>query len=88
MARKATPSSTAERPTRRVTRSGTKKPASKSGAAVADPPTARQAATEPTAEQIQARAYQIYLARGDRDGDAHSDWLRAEQELRSRVKRS
>ena len=86
MARKATPSSTAERPTRQVTRSGTKKPASKSGAAVADPPPARRPA--PAAEQIQARAYEIYLARGGCDGDAHSDWLQAEQELRSRVKRS
>jgi hypothetical protein len=33
-------------------------------------------------EQIAKRAYEIYLARGDGDGDALGDWLSAERELR------
>ena len=37
-------------------------------------------------EQIRKRAYQIYLSRLREDvpGDAISDWVRAEQELRRR----
>ena len=35
-----------------------------------------------SADQIRARAYEIHLARGDGLGDAMSDWLRAERELR------
>ena len=37
---------------------------------------------KPTFEQIQQRAYEIYLARGATPGDPTSDWLRAERELR------
>ena len=35
-------------------------------------------------EQVRQRAYEIYLSRQREDapGDAASDWLRAEQELR------
>jgi hypothetical protein len=33
---------------------------------------------------IAARAYELYLQRGDSDGSAHDDWYRAEQELRAR----
>lgn len=36
-----------------------------------------------THEQIAHRAYALYLARGDRDGDALGDWLAAERELLS-----
>lgn len=35
----------------------------------------------PTKNEIRARAYEIYLARGDAPGDAVSDWLEAEREL-------
>lgn len=30
--------------------------------------------------QVRARAYEIYLERGDRPGDDLSDWLQAERE--------
>lgn len=36
--------------------------------------------TAPTREQIQVRAYEIYLQRGA-EGDPVEDWLLAEQEL-------
>lgn len=36
-----------------------------------------------TDAQIAERAYQIYLERNGADGDPVSDWLQAEQELRS-----
>jgi len=36
----------------------------------------------PTKEQIEERAYQIYLERGCQDGDDLADWLTAERELR------
>ena len=35
----------------------------------------------PTLEEIQKRAYEIYLARGDAPGTALSDWSQAEREL-------
>lgn len=35
----------------------------------------------PTKQQIRDRAYQIYLARNGRGGDAAADWLQAEREL-------
>jgi Protein of unknown function (DUF2934) len=38
---------------------------------------------EPTVEQIRQRAYELYLFRGDRPGDALEDWLEAERELRA-----
>jgi len=34
-------------------------------------------------EQIEQRAYELYLARGGRPGDALGDWLAAERELLS-----
>ncbi|HEV7511784.1 MAG TPA: DUF2934 domain-containing protein [Candidatus Acidoferrum sp.] len=36
----------------------------------------------PTSEEIQSRAYQIYMERGGADGNDLEDWLQAEQELR------
>ncbi len=36
-----------------------------------------------TPEQIRARAYEIFVARGNRPGDSLSDWCQAERELRS-----
>ena len=35
----------------------------------------------PTLEEIERRAYEIYLKRGDADGIAPEDWLAAEREL-------
>jgi len=34
-----------------------------------------------TREQIEMRAYQLYLERGAQDGSAMEDWLAAEREL-------
>ena len=41
----------------------------------------QQAKIYPTHEQIQQRAYEIYLERGGQGGDDVTDWIRAEQEL-------
>ncbi len=38
---------------------------------------------EPTVEQIQLRAYEIYLQRGRTNGFELSDWLQAEKELKT-----
>jgi hypothetical protein len=35
----------------------------------------------PTEDEIRLRAYEIYLAREGREGDALRDWLEAEAEL-------
>jgi len=40
------------------------------------------AVPEITQEQIARRAYELYLARGGGEGDALSDWLAAERELK------
>jgi hypothetical protein len=34
-----------------------------------------------THDDIARRAYELYVARGDREGDALADWFRAEREL-------
>jgi hypothetical protein len=36
----------------------------------------------PSQEEIERRAYQIFLKRGGIDGHAEEDWLQAEYELR------
>lgn len=36
----------------------------------------------PTFEQIQRRAYELYLSRGGSQGDELGDWLNAEYELK------
>jgi hypothetical protein len=41
----------------------------------------RTAKAGPTLEQIQARAYEIYLERRGAPGSQMDDWLRAEREL-------
>lgn len=41
----------------------------------------------PTDEQIRARAFQIYQRRGGGPGDAQSDWIQAERELRAELGR-
>jgi hypothetical protein len=38
--------------------------------------------SEPSHEEIAARAYELYLARGSVDGYSEEDWLLAEAELR------
>lgn len=40
--------------------------------------------SEPSHEDIERRAYEIYVVRGGVDGHAIDDWLQAEQELRAR----
>ena len=45
----------------------------------------RQIFEAPTHEQIQARAYELYLARGAYSGHEQEDWLQAEQELTDAV---
>ena len=35
----------------------------------------------PTYEEIAARSYELYLERGQEEGHAEEDWLRAESEL-------
>jgi hypothetical protein len=47
------------------------------------PPELVASTPEPSHEQIAARAYGLWLARGAHDGDAFEDWLRAESELRA-----
>lgn len=44
----------------------------------------RRASTtnDPAREDIEQRAYELYLARGAMDGHALEDWLQAERELR------
>ncbi len=42
----------------------------------------KPARREPTTEDIQARAYKIFLSRNGAPGDPESDWLQAERELR------
>jgi Protein of unknown function (DUF2934) len=44
--------------------------------------------SEPTQDQIAARAYEIYLERGSTPGDPMQDWLRAERELAAPTKKS
>jgi hypothetical protein len=39
---------------------------------------------EPTAEEIAAEAYAIYIAHGQADGRDIDDWLEAEQSLKAR----
>jgi|HubBroStandDraft_1064217.scaffolds.fasta_scaffold337568_1 hypothetical protein len=42
----------------------------------------------PTAEQIEKRAYELYLARGCEDGHALEDWFAAELELSTLTEQS
>ena len=37
---------------------------------------------EPSTEEIERRAYELYVARGEVDGYDQEDWLQAEQELK------
>jgi len=42
----------------------------------------------PNREQIERRAYEIYLRRGGIDGSDVADWIVAEEELRATLKES
>jgi hypothetical protein len=46
--------------------------------------TAAVSTAEPTHDEIAARAYELYLARGSVDGYNAEDWMLAEAELRRR----
>lgn len=43
---------------------------------------------DPTREEIAMRAYELYVARGRRDGHSDADWTRAEQELNAERERA
>jgi hypothetical protein len=45
------------------------------------PRKSRSTKKHPTPEQIQLRAYEIYLERGGAPGNSLEDWVRAEREL-------
>lgn len=45
---------------------------------------AGSAGTNPTPEEIQLRAYELYLERKGAPGDPLEDWVRAEHELRAK----
>jgi len=47
----------------------------------AKPRKPRTAKSRPTPEQIQLRAYEIYLERGGAPGNPLEDWVQAEREL-------
>ena len=42
----------------------------------------------PNREQIERRAYEIYLRRGGADGSDVADWTMAEEELKATLKKS
>jgi hypothetical protein len=42
---------------------------------------------EPTGEEIQTRAFEIYVSEGCKEGSDLENWLRAENELRARSSR-
>jgi hypothetical protein len=52
-------------------------------ASVAPPPAKVRAPYEPTQEEIQTRAFEIYVSEGCKEGNDIEYWLRAEQDLRS-----
>jgi Protein of unknown function (DUF2934) len=54
------------------------KPTEKPYFAIGEP---QNAEGRPTHEEIETRAYQLYLERGRTDGQQVEDWLHAEQEL-------
>jgi len=52
--------------------------------AAAKPATKARAPYEPTQEEIQTRAFEIFVSEGCKEGTDLENWLRAEKELRSR----
>jgi Protein of unknown function (DUF2934) len=51
-------------------------------------PRKRVTKSAPTPEQIQTRAYEIYLERHGAPGDPLSDWIQAERELQQPSKKN
>jgi hypothetical protein len=51
-------------------------------ASTAPSPAKARAPYEPTQEEIQTRAFEIYVSEGCKEGNDLEYWLRAEQELR------
>ena len=47
-------------------------------------PIKARAPHEPSPEEIQTRAFEIYVSEGCKEGSDLENWLRAEKELRSR----
>jgi hypothetical protein len=41
----------------------------------------------PTADEIRVRAYEIYIERGQRDGEDIENWLQAEKELSESIRK-
>jgi hypothetical protein len=62
-----------------------KKPAAKSGRQASAGKRAKPS-PQPTREDIERRAYEIYLERGGGEGAEMEDWLQAERELQRRTK--
>jgi len=60
-----------------------KKPATKAGRQTSTEKRA-ESSPQPTREDIERRAYEIYLERGGAEGYEMEDWLQAEQELQQR----
>lgn len=59
-------------------------PAVKPAAPVAKPVAAKASSRyEPTQEEIQVRAFEIFVSEGCREGMDLENWLRAERELRA-----
>ena len=52
--------------------------------ALAPEPAIQDAGSEPTHEQITARAHELWVERGCPEGSPEEDWLAAERELKSR----
>ncbi len=63
-----------------------KKPGTKSARQTSAKKRAMSSA-EPAREEIERRAYEIYLERGGTEGCEMEDWLQAERELRQRHRR-
>jgi len=53
-------------------------------ASAAPQPAKARAPYEPTQEEIQTRAFEIYVSEGCKEGNDLEYWVRAEKELRSR----
>jgi Protein of unknown function (DUF2934) len=60
-----------------------KKPAAKTGRQTSTSKRAKPS-PRPTREEIEQRAYEIYLERGGSEGSEMEDWLEAERELQRR----
>jgi hypothetical protein len=53
--------------------------------APASPRKPRAAKKHPTPDEIQLRAYEIYLERNGAPGDPLNDWVQAERELQQKI---